>query len=196
MIPKDIINIIDNYNETGIFVEYNGGIYWFNGTRFEYWCPLQDENILTYENDLYYLANFKVFKYKNKDSIKVKVPKIWNHPLYLFSEWYGYVSQVIYQNKVYRHRYNSIIEMFDGKDVIRLPSKIEAACGVQILIYNQHIYSFGTQNEKFDFKTQQWIKLKTSNCYGHVYLFNNKLYRMERYDTTYYTYNVEFDTWE
>ncbi len=35
MIPKAIMNLIDRYNEKGVFLQHQNKYYWFNGFRFE-----------------------------------------------------------------------------------------------------------------------------------------------------------------
>ncbi len=211
MLPKDIANIIDDYKEPGIFIYQYHKICWFNGKRVEDWCALKNGQIerfngkkfeywyvldvFTFENDLYILGRFRLFKYKNKDFIKSEAPQIWNHPLYVFSEQHSkYISQIIYQNRVYRQDLNSIIQIINDKSSTILPSKFHQQYGIQLMIYDEYIYSFGFQNEKFDLKTQIWIKLKESGCYGTVYLVNNKLFRWDF--SKCYTYNKELDLWE
>ncbi len=40
MLPVDIMNLIDNYNEhdKGFFFCFHDGVYWFNGKRYEKYC--------------------------------------------------------------------------------------------------------------------------------------------------------------
>ena len=35
---KNLLSIINKYNEHGCFIAHNGNIYWFNGKRWEFWC--------------------------------------------------------------------------------------------------------------------------------------------------------------
>ncbi len=38
MLPKDIRNLIDTYNEAGVFFVFGSKLWWFNSKRIEEWC--------------------------------------------------------------------------------------------------------------------------------------------------------------
>ncbi len=61
MLPCDLMNIIEQYNEYGVFMNDEYEIYWFNGKRFEFWCEATNDDLLYIGNDIY--------KYKNNHTI-------------------------------------------------------------------------------------------------------------------------------
>ncbi len=194
MLPKDIINIINNYNEIGIFVICFNKIYWFNGKRFEYWCPWQDA-ICTYENDLYYRLNHKVFQY-NKNN-EIKVPQIWNHPLHLLAKKDECIAQVICQGQVYTHHHCGGFDRYDGKIITILPTKIYSGRGLYLIVNGNYIYSFGSMNERFDIITETWTALTCTVKFldGIVYSMNDKIYQISD-DLSYKIYNIELNLWQ
>ncbi len=163
MLPKDMFTLIDNYNEDGVFVTFNGNICWFNGKRIEpfiaesYYCL----RILTYNNTLYVSKNAGVLHiYRNKKFQKVDFPTRWNHPLHIFAFSNGifYNKQTYNFLQQYDHQtYQNKIEVFDGKVTYLLPPKTYPNAGFQLFCYDNYLYCFGfSKNEKFNFSTQRW----------------------------------------
>ncbi len=195
MLPKDILSIIGQYDESGIFVVNNESIFWFNAKRLEYWCETENYLITSYCNDLYGRYNGEVYMYKNRKWEQIKVPQIWKHPLYLFRT---NSKQVILNDVVYRYDMN--FERFDGKEIIELPTKIWRGFGISFHFYKNDIYYFGSaHNEKFSIIHQKWTEIATtpiSNCYYlmFMYLFNNKFYYFV--GNKRYCYDPEIDEWQ
>ncbi len=54
MVLKDLMNLINAYNENGIYFLFDSILWWFNGKRIEKWfyCP-DIIGILIYDNQLY-----------------------------------------------------------------------------------------------------------------------------------------------
>ncbi len=52
MLAKDLVLLIDKYDEPGIMIDTQNKIYWFNGKRFEFWCHKTSEC-----TDIYYTKN-------------------------------------------------------------------------------------------------------------------------------------------
>ncbi len=186
MLPKDVTNLIVDYNETGIFVIIDFKIYWFNGKRLEFWIikPIASD-ILTYENNLYIKQCGELFIYTNKIWHNIEAPLMWNHPLYLFNDKYW--SQVSLNGKVYRQTYSYRFEMFDGKQTTILERNGYRS---QLLAFNDDIYLFhGAISRKFNTITMQW-----STLYNKIYLFNEKFYCFPS-TKTYNTYDPKNDIW-
>ncbi len=38
MLPKDVLSLINSYNEDGVYLEYKSRIWWFNGDKIKEWC--------------------------------------------------------------------------------------------------------------------------------------------------------------
>ncbi len=67
MIPSDLMNIIEQYNENGVFMNDENKIYWFNGKRFEFWCQANSNDILFAHNNIYVFENNQIFKWQKKE---------------------------------------------------------------------------------------------------------------------------------
>ncbi len=196
MLPKDIENIINEYNEIGIFIRYRGQLYWFNGKRFEFWCEhrAKYECFLTYNNNLYYKSYKKIYVYKNKIFKQIKIPQQWNHPLNVFRK-----RRKLINNNVYRYE-ESIYKMIDtyGNVIMTLPGRDDPVFGFELLGYNDCIYSFGSwQNEKFvNGKWNIIAQYPNHNNDYDVYLFKSKFYAFEQTSMNYYIYDPELDDWK
>ncbi len=196
MLPKDMTNIINEYNEIGIFIRCNRRLYWFNGKRFEFWCEATNKYcFMTYNNDLYWNFFGKVSIYKNKQFITSQVPKIWNHPLYVFQQGLTLINGKVYDYDI-NLQVNMITDEFNNRSI--LPEKHHPDFGFKLIYYKDSIYYFGSiQNEKFI--NGNWIVIaQYPNIYNDydVYLFNDKFYAFELNTTYYHIYNPELDCWE
>ncbi len=212
MLPKDILHIIDNYNEPGIFVIVDYAICWFNGKRFESICTnlqsfveiLRDANgdidesvlsweIVTYENDLYCCVNSNVLIYKNRKFVSVKVPLLWNHPLRLFNS-YPFMAKTTVNDISYFLTLNSKLEIIIENNVISTSQYLQWES--RIFTYKNDIYIFGyDKNEKFNTITKQYTPISNTPFIGYdINLFNNKFYNIKK-QKKYAIYDPEIDEW-
>ncbi len=195
MLPNDILSIIRNYNEPGIFVTLKQDIHWFNGKRLEYWCSSPFTPMITYNGDLYIWDRY-VRKYKNKRFDIIQNIFEWNHPLYKFWSTAGPYS--ICNNLIYQRNSNGFFELFDGDKIIKLPQKNYPYIGLFMLNYVNDIYFFGSDcNEKFSTIDQKWTMIAQTpfqGQYSDVYLFNDKFYNFN-YDGTCNCYYPTRDYW-
>ncbi len=195
MLPKDIMDIIDEYNEIGIFICYCKKIYWFNGKRFEIWCRSKYYYMLTYNNDLYYRKSKEILMYKNRRFEKVKVPEAWNHPLRVFSD-----GKKLIDNDVYKYHWGKSVYKIINKhgQIFILPQKNYPQYGLELLGYDNCLYYFGSgQNEKF--VNGKWDTIAQYPNFKNqfdIYSFDGKFYAFEYNVIDYYIYDSELDCWE
>ncbi len=201
MLPKNVISLISNYNEPGIFVLNKTAniqkLYWFNGKRFELWCKTESWTwiVFTYENEVYRpsCGEHGLQKYKNKQFVEFKPPNKWNHPLYLFSI-HGYQQTVCCQN-IYRRSLN-YGEMFDGHQVHPLLSYGRSGCF--LFSYNDNVYTFDPDTfTKFSPTTKKWKVLNPSPFPGLLYFFNDICYCFAVYghNDEYSVYDRKTNQW-
>ncbi len=198
MLPTDIWNLINIYNEPGIFVLHLRNIYWFNGKRFEFWTEFVYLPF-TYENELYFCKCSQLCVYRNNKHVQIEFPKRWNHPLNLLKNTSYYHRQMVSDGNIYRATYHNTFEMFDGEHVSQLPQKQFPKQGLEMIAFNNNIYSFGShRNERFDINSQQWIQLKSKypSWNGLVHLLNDKLYLFDFHDARYWEYDLQHDEWQ
>ncbi len=192
MFPQDVSNIIDDYNEHGIFISLDK-IYWFNGKRFELWWESAYWIILTYEHDLYCYDSYNkgVVLYRNKQFINVKLPSRWNHPLQLFNR-FPFMS--ILHGIVYCMKQGQLAIM--NKNNINVLSKHKCR-GSQIITCEDDIYVFGfIENQKFNTISKEYQTIPTSPFENYdIYLFNKKIYNFFS-STKYAIYDLEIGSWQ
>ncbi len=202
MLPKDILRLIDDYNEPGVFViSITYKIYWFNGKRFRYWCDFNFGTILTYQNDLYAMHYYTgLCIYKNNSFQQIIHKKGWNE-LKIFANDKSYlqvlVGKFIYEIGYYPTIVDLSFTKFDGINRINLPKKPHFSV-FKMIPYKNEIFAFGqTHNEKFDLINNCWFPFATTPYinYCHVYLFKDRFYAIKDIDS-YVVYNPVTNCWE
>ncbi len=199
MLPKDILRLIDDYNEPGVFVIITYKIYWFNGKRFQYWCDFNIGTILTYQNDLYVRNYVGLCIYKNK-SFHIIREKGWNE-LKIFASDTSYlqvlVGKFIYEIGYHLTTMDLSFTKFDGINRINLLKKPHFSV-FKMILYKNEIFAFGnTYNEKFDLINNCWFPF--ARCtryinYCHVYLFKDRFYAIKDKDA-YVVYDPVTNCW-
>ncbi len=140
MLPKDILKLIIDYNENGIFVLYNNEIKWFNGKRFEVWNVFGLwEHFTTYKNKLYISYNLEWFVYKNKTFV------ITARDSHLFI---NDLLAIVYNNQYQLTAWGTL--KINGIE------KTYPLCGYKVINYSDDIYVFGSENERFNMKTDSF----------------------------------------
>ncbi len=180
MLPNDILNIVQIYNESGIFVRIGEATYW---------CKHKNE-IITYENDFSYFKTESLKIYKNKKFNQISFDQ--NNAILNMSRF-----RVIANGFVYRMEHGQL-EKFDGINLITMPQKQFPRSGYRLVYYTNNIYVFGhLVNEKFNVLTQKWTQFQVSDpfFYSDIYLFQDKFYAFI-YQHSYQIYDPEKDEWE
>ncbi len=192
MLPTDVSNIINNYNENGVFILIHNTIYWFNEKRLEEWCICTYSKVCTYDHELYVFNDFRVQKFNTRN---FKISTKWNHPLKLFSiEQEG----TICNNVVYRLCL-LYFEMFDGNHITRFPTPNDEPSIGFILSYKDTIYNFEPyETYKFNIFTKKWILATRNLCYiyNKPYLVNGKFYSFIGFGLNYVVYDPVTDVWQ
>ncbi len=198
MLPKDILNLIDNYNEDGVFIYRRGRIFWFNGKRTEPFGELfYVSGILTYNNNLYVRNYGTIHVYKNKKFHDVDVSTKWDHPLQIFKS----MNKILYNKRTYELRGQNLlyyinIEVFDGERTQLLPMKMYPQSGFKLFVYDNYLYCFGfRENEKFNFLTQKWELFATTPNHHHPICFFKGYFYIFTYDEQ-WIYYPDLDTWK
>ncbi len=189
MILKYLLTIIENYNEDGIFIKYQQGIYWFNGKRMEFWCHRKgNSRIFTWDGDLYYGGMI----FKNKQFIKYDYSI--NHPLHIFA---ANQENTVLINKKYSRLLTTGNFCFS-----KVPKKMPENGYKSILIGNE-IFVFSLyHNEKFNIQTEKWTDFanleqgcQNERFYKEIYMHANTLYGIIN-DSLIYMYDAIIDEWK
>ncbi len=173
------MNIINAYNENGIYFLFDSTLWWFNGKRFENWCYCPHIRYLfVYNSKLYgkatcnkiHILENQQFKYHGsmEDIIKTKnYVNPWsiclddNHNFYFYSRKFG-----------------------TFKNGEPLPNKTHPFAGLKLFYYDGFLYHFGCgggddANEKFDLQKKQWSVFATYQVIcniNDIYLLNDLFY--------------------
>ncbi len=189
------MNIINAYNENGIYFLFDSILWWFNGKRCENWCycPHIHHQIFVYNNNLYGEVTFdKVHILENRQFKNCKLMKeIFktehyvnpfaicldnNHNFYFYSQMHGTLQK-------------------NGK---LLPNRVFPHSGLKLLYYDGFLYhfSFSFKNEKFDIQKNQW-SLFSNTIYSimDIYLLNDLFYTLFR-NGKIGTYNPRTNVWK
>ncbi len=171
MIIKSILNIINKYNEDGIFVWRKESIYWFNGNRFEYWCKCPCTPFgfhFVYKNKIFKAGILNVFE-----------------------------DRVLYGNLVCRRVHaHAPIELFDGVNIIKIkqPKSPYLYC---VFSLENELYIFGFRTYQ-KFNGQEWIDLACPGeefYFWNIYLFKGKFYQIVN-KSLYWVYDPLGNVWE
>ncbi len=192
MLPKDIVTIIDNYNEEGIILLIGDSFYWFNGKQCEFFvkAPKDINRFLWYEGRLYFMNGNNILNI-------LRMNKFVEFDGFILNNYYNmlrlfrdrvYDSIVDKNNRVYLnaphvkklgHCHTNLIN-FNGSRWESIIKKNNRFCGKQFLIYNEIIYYFArVYNEKFDIEKNEWTPFANPNFkFGVMYLFEDKFYNI------------------
>ncbi len=186
MILPDLINLINAYNENGIYFLYDSILWWFNGKRFEKWRYCYNiSKIFIYNNKLYARA-------VNNGSQNYILE---NQQFKLIPEIFPNCSCLDDNNVVYSYERHHLFR--NGK---RLPNKMNDAYGFKLLHHEGFLYFFSSLmngiNEKFNIETNEWTFISNQIIYtiSDMCLLNNIFYIL--FDNGMIgTYNSKSDTW-
>ncbi len=199
MIPKVLLELIDKYNEIGVFTIFNGKIYWFNGKRFEIWCDipnvlLGNVNVCVQNGKLYIQCPFTTYIYKNKQfRLPVGNDILKNsHPNGKICHFYNLASIKI--KDCFFEYYDKFRKYEKGIWQI-LPKKPIASCH-KIYYYKNELYCFSTRgNEKFNIITNKWSSFANNIVDANDVLFvNNTFYGVDNCKII-EIYNFEENKW-
>ncbi len=200
MIPKVLLELIDKYNEKGVFITSNGyDVYWFNGIRFEYWCTSQKRiDLIFIFKDNLYLSNdgqCPKQKYKNLkliplESIKTRIPYEFHFDRVQLSNGKVWVS-----NGYYLWEYYSAQEVVKGG-----PPFHNFIIGYGNCI---HLFGNGVQNfhQIYDTTTSKFLKpQKESKILSDVVPFDDivvldKFFYVFKANWPVIIYDIENETW-
>ncbi len=156
MIIKNLLKIIDDYNEVGIYFVFDGKLWWFNGKRSEKWCTSYSNQIYLYNNNVYGIDSGGSITHILKDNKFKPYKQAWQsimdlgmyhiHPFHLYID----KNKTIYNYSTVSFRKNDNL----------LKYKVHGTHAVKLLHYDGFLYYFSGHkegiNEKFDLKTEQW----------------------------------------
>ncbi len=199
MIPKVLLELIDKYNEIGVFTISDAKIYWFNGKRFEMWCdipPQEAVNAFVYKRKLYIRYSFETYIYKNKQfRLPVGNDIIKNsHPYGFFSHFYN-LGSIKIKNCFFAYEYNDFFK-FD-KGIWQMLPKKQIKCCYKIYYYKNELYCFSNWgNEKFNILTNEWSSIANNFYSFDDILFINNIFYSVRNCKLKEIYNFETNKWE
>ncbi len=178
MILKNLLYLIEKYNENGIFIELDNKIYWFNGKRVEHWCKSPGHGrIATINNELYYFTSV---------SLKYKYPS--------FMEDSNFVDELgfLIKDSIY---YFTKTMMFANIQNEKLPQKEYKNYGHSMLVQNNFVFVFSIHhNEKYNIKFKRWSDFENNNQVVVAYGFNGIIYGFGN-KHNYYIYDTILNQW-
>ena len=181
---KNILSLIEKYNEKGIFINTNQKIYWFNGKRFEFcFLFLNSTQLIQINNELYTREGFLLFKHLHKQKFQ-PLPLTTSTALNLFASWNYFV---VMGNKVIKNQ--------------NVPKKRNNDYGNNFVASDDCIYSFSSfrdKSEKYDFKIQQWCFVQSPPnvaLVNDMIFFKGYFYQFQK-DGYLLIYNCFNDQWE
>ena len=184
MISKNILSIVNKYNENGIYFLFHGFIWWFNGKRKEKWCHSEAEEIYFYQGKLYDISDF--FTTLNQ-ILNIK---------------YEQFSRVCYDQNGYFYGEGLLCPFGKCKKngrVTILPQKVWLQSGFKMLYYDNFVYYFSNEhNEKFDIQKDIWFDFKNNiNYWGisDVGLLNGLFYVLYE-NGKISIYNPKLNSWQ
>ncbi len=159
MIIKNLLKVIDDYNEVGIYFVFDGKLWWFNGKRSEKWCHSYPDKIYLYNNNVYGIDSGGSITHILKNN-KFEPCK---------QAWWSIMNLGMYENHI--NPFHSYIDknktiynystMSFRKNDKRLMDKRYVLGGFKLLHYDGFLYYFSSHkygiNEKFDLKTEEWL---------------------------------------
>ena len=189
MVSKNILSIINKYNENGIIIAKNDKFYWFNGHRYEYWCakPKNSSKHAYYKNNLYVLIN--------------RISHIYKNGQYEFA-WICIVQTMLYNRKTCIYKGN--VYEFHNRKLYAYETNQNSTCseignqkpfngGDFLFGYDNHIYVIGTKNEKMNLSTGIWSYFKSTTFDIENGCFvNDRFYELINF--THY-YDPKLDDW-
>ncbi len=197
MIIKNLLRIIDDYNEVGIYFVFDGKLWWLNGKRSEKWCTSYSDKIYLYNNNVYgigsgdgfithILKNNKFEKYKQAWQSILNLDMYHIHPFHLYID----------KNKTI---YNYTTMAFRKNDNF-LKRKVYEVDGFKLLHYDGFLYYFSghkeERNEKFDLNTEEWSSFNhPGETILDVNLYGGLFYILFE-DGTINTYNPVNGMWQ
>ncbi len=185
MIPKDLCNLIESYNEHGIMISMDINIYWFNGKRYEFWCKKPNyeyallADILYHNNILYYYDEFlcKICYYNgNKFQICENVPFGVHH----FAKKRASFFVLLDDGSYIRHAFFGSCELIREYPNGTTSFVIQAHGIDQLILYKDVIYIFANNllSFKYNWKVNQTISLNVSvfSADLDLYCINDRIY--------------------
>ncbi len=201
MLPRDVISIISQYNEEGIFLivavkSKRNQIYWFNGKKWSYYCDGYDDLLTAiYYNKSLYLRSFSgyLFKYKNNKWVKLADINLSDSLLIGLTSW----GKAQIGN--YSYRWNDVIERIYGHCHYHgklLQPTYRKTSNCHLVVFKHWLYVFDSNhNEKFNTATNVWIEFPCINKKILLaFLFNNLFYLI--FDAITITFDPINDTYK
>ncbi len=207
MIPKDLLLLIDKYNEDGVAIDINDHVYWFNGKRFEYVAPVPIDHMRTHDV-IYYNGSFyscnpytkEKYLFLLKGNKFVLIDKTFietfrkYHPLKLFVNNENITQQFIIKNSKYRFKYDMSFINKIPKNGISHPLYRSRCIPIA---YKNFIFVFELGGYfKFDCHTEQIVMSRPNSeqvPFNRV-LFKDKIYFFK--NENYLVYDIINDQWE
>ncbi len=194
MLVKEILNLINKYNEDGIIVECENKFYWFNGSRYEFWClkPQGASHPVYYKSKLYVKIDLLVYEYKNKKFILSLNEDV------LVTSLLHFKYRCLYKENVYDFLNVGKKLWRIGKfgNWMQIDQEKPSYSGLFLFGYENCIYVIGDKNEKFNLLTSSWSTFKktpflmTNGCF-----LNDKFYNLSEEDTFINYYDPKIDQW-
>ncbi len=177
MLPKDLMDLINKYNEVGTMCHNANNVYWFNGQRFEFWCEkLQnfDYDMLYIDNQIYGIdmSTFTIYQFKNKCFVETT-----NSGLVMEYFKIYYSSRFIYledHSIVCSFNGNLVNVKFDkgGNEITTVLTEIaESYC--RLLKHNNSIYCFDSNKlGVFNLNDKSWAFIHHNCMFYNIYTMN------------------------
>ncbi len=196
MIPGNLMDIIKQYNENGVFMNdiYNR-IYWFNGKRFEFWCQANGDDILFAKNDIYVFENNQIFKWQKK---KFQICKSKSIIINCFRKQRAESFICLQNGSIIKFENNQLLHQMSWIcDIVLHPKRLEG--NAALFKFKQFIYIFQHWRiHKFDLNRKQWVDVQENEYVRteEIVQLNERLYFFNTKMECTRIFNLLFEKWE
>ncbi len=193
MVPDVLQNLINKYNEAGIFLIVDELIYWFNSKRFETWCKCDDNfsGVLYYKNTLYTKTMGHLHVYKNRQFTGCMFSNIVTQSFCNYGTYAVIIDEKLWINEISTlFCYNNSMYTITPLMILK---PIKYKC--QIKAYKYFIYFFtGSKMLQYNTITSTWSEYQCRFYYTFkaIELFNDKFY-CQKYDNSLVIYDLQKD---
>lgn len=195
MLPRDLLRIVDGYNEhdKGFFFVSSNLVYWFNGKRYEIWCHTNISINLVYDRSINLVYDDGYLKVQDTIYKNLK----WQPLIFNAQKSNVRINSVDYTLE-YLHVGKFIL--LDKKLIeLKVPDKNYDDFGVFVMVYESILYFFSsTKNEKYDFTLNKWSDFTNpvlKGSIGQCYSLNDLFYIIEDITYNIHIYDPKLDKW-
>ncbi len=185
-----LLDLIDKYNENGIFIRHLKKIWWFNGKRLEHWTDVDCFDIIYKNNKLYLLDhNFKTIIYEN-GFVKQSKKSMFELSTRIFK-----IANDIFEinSNIGGNRYCH----FHGHFVRHSIFKSNGFTKYKMEKNRIYAFSYRGDNEYYDIIEHRWHIFKAQilpYCF-QVYFFNELFYIFTNSECFLWIYDPKLNSW-